>query len=89
MAGFHTEYSSFKFAMFFMAEYGSMIVVSCLAAILFFGGWLSPLPHSWAWQLYLPTAILVLGGLAAIVDGLWKLSGTARFVFRVWRWAWA
>ena len=42
VAGFHTEYSSFKFAMFFMAEYANMITVSCLATILFFGGWLSP-----------------------------------------------
>ena len=44
VAGFHTEYSSFKFAMFFMAEYANMITVSCLATILFFGGWLSPFP---------------------------------------------
>ena len=36
VAGFHTEYSSFKFAMFFMAEYANMITVSCLATILFF-----------------------------------------------------
>src|SRR5246127_3676441 len=50
VGGFHTEYSSFKFAMFFMAEYGNMITVSCLATILFFGGWLSPLPDSWTWQ---------------------------------------
>ena len=54
VAGFHTEYSSFKFAMFFMAEYANMITVSCLATILFFGGWLSPFPASWTWQLYLP-----------------------------------
>ena len=47
VAGFHTEYSSFKFAMFFMAEYANMITVSCLATILFFGGWLSPFPDSW------------------------------------------
>ena len=44
VAGFHTEYASMKFAMFFIAEYTSMISVSCLATILFFGGWLSPFP---------------------------------------------
>ena len=59
VAGFHTEYSSFKFAMFFMAEYANMITVSCLATILFFGGWLSPFPDSWTWQLYLPGAGLL------------------------------
>ena len=59
VAGFHTEYSSFKFAMFFMAEYANMITVSCLATILFFGGWLSPFPERWSWQLYLPGAGLI------------------------------
>ena len=59
VAGFHTEYSSFKFAMFFMAEYANMITVSCLATILFFGGWLSPFPDSWTWQNYLPGVGLV------------------------------
>ncbi len=37
--GYHTEYSSMKFAMFFMAEYGNMITVGCVATLLFFGGW--------------------------------------------------
>jgi NADH-quinone oxidoreductase subunit H len=45
VAGYHTEYSSMKFAMFFMAEYGNMITVSCVATLLFFGGWNSPLGH--------------------------------------------
>ena len=42
VAGFHTEYSSMKFAMFFMSEYANMVTVSCLATILFFGGWHGP-----------------------------------------------
>ena len=44
-AGYHTEYSSMKFAMFFMAEYANMITVGCVATLLFFGGWTSPFGH--------------------------------------------
>lgn len=44
VAGFHTEYSGFRWLAFYMAEYGSMFTVSGLAAILFFGGWHGPLP---------------------------------------------
>jgi len=43
VAGYHTEYSSMKFAMFFMAEYANMITVGCLATLLFFGGWRGPI----------------------------------------------
>jgi NADH-quinone oxidoreductase subunit H len=43
VAGYHTEYSAMKFAMFFMAEYANMITVGCLATLLFFGGWHGPL----------------------------------------------
>jgi NADH-quinone oxidoreductase subunit H len=42
VAGYHTEYSSMKFAMFFMAEYANMVTVACLATILFLGGWHGP-----------------------------------------------
>lgn len=42
VAGFHVEYSSMGFALFFLGEYANMILISFLAAILFFGGWLSP-----------------------------------------------
>ncbi len=42
VAGFHTEYSSFKFAMFFMGEYANMLIVSAICVTLFFGGYLAP-----------------------------------------------
>jgi NADH-quinone oxidoreductase subunit H len=83
VAGFHTEYSSFKFAMFFMAEYANMITVSCLAAILFFGGWLSPFPDRWSWQLYLPGAVLILGGLWLAYDTAMNQRGVARIQLAV------
>ena len=43
VAGYHTEYSAMKFAMFFMAEYANMVTVSCLATLLFLGGWHGPI----------------------------------------------
>jgi len=42
VAGYHTEYSAMKFAMFFVAEYSNMVTVACLATLMFFGGWLGP-----------------------------------------------
>jgi NADH-quinone oxidoreductase subunit H len=72
VAGFHTEYASFKFAMFFIAEYTAMITVSCLATILFFGGWLSPFPATsvWTFTHYIPSITLIPFGLWVIYDGI-------------------
>ncbi len=58
VAGFHTEYSSMKFACFFMSEYANMVTISCVATLLFLGGWhpLFPAPYS-SW---VPTAVFVL-----------------------------
>ncbi|MBI3405009.1 MAG: NADH-quinone oxidoreductase subunit H, partial [Acidobacteria bacterium] len=71
VAGFHTEYASFKFAMFFMGEYFNMITVSCLATILFLGGWLSPLPASiFSISKFLPTLLFGGFGLYVIWDGV-------------------
>ena len=48
VAGFHTEYSGFRWALYFLAEYANIFVVSAVAVTLFWGGWLRPFP-SVAW----------------------------------------
>ena len=61
VAGYHTEYSSMNFAMFFLAEYINMVTVSAVATDLFLGGWHGPfLPESlgWIWFLIKVAAIL-------------------------------
>src|SRR6202040_714903 len=85
VAGFHTEYASFKFAMFFMAAYSSMITVSCLATILFFGGWLSPFPQTpgWAWTHYIPPVAFVVAGLSLIIHGVRYVTLFGRLVLPV------
>ena len=71
VAGFHVEYSGMAFAIFFLAEYADMILISMLAATLFMGGWLSPFD-----------GIPVLESAFSWVPGLvWLLGKTAIFLF--------
>ncbi|MBV8847043.1 MAG: NADH-quinone oxidoreductase subunit H [Bryobacterales bacterium] len=62
VAGFHTEYSSMKFASFFMAEYANMVTVSCVATLLFLGGWQPPFPVQYG-SGYIPVIIHLIAAL--------------------------
>jgi NADH-quinone oxidoreductase subunit H len=78
VGGFHTEYSSLKFALFFLAEYVNMVVVSCVATTLFLGGWMAPWPLSlWsgANQGYLPVVWFLIKTLIFLFVYIW-LRGT-------------
>ncbi len=77
VAGFHVEYSGMAFAVFFLAEYANMILIAALTALLFLGGWLSPLAPEWLGPL---AGVPVLGALLG--DGIhWFFAKTAFFLF--------
>ena len=80
VAGFHTEYSSMKFAAFFMAEYANMVTVTCVTAVLFLGGWHPPFPVEWGSN-YVPAVLFAAGGALAIYHGLQPARRRDRLTF--------
>jgi NADH-quinone oxidoreductase subunit H len=86
VAGYHTEYSSMKFAMFFMAEYANMITVACVATLLFFGGAGSPFGHifdhygnGWFLGSIVPILWFVLKVFTFILLYIWVRATLPRF----------
>jgi len=76
-AGFHTEYSGFRWSLFFLAEYSAMIAVSSIAVTLWLGGWLRPFPHLLSgstWDL----VFSLLAGITFLILGLMAFVGVFR-----------
>jgi NADH-quinone oxidoreductase subunit H len=84
-AGYHTEYSSMKFAMFFMAEYANMIMVGCVATLLFLGGWTSPfgdlipLPQNFVLRSLVPIFWFVVKVFSFLFLYVWVRGTLPRF----------
>jgi len=70
VAGFHTEYSGFRWAIFFLTEYANMITISAVATALFFGGWLRPFPN-----------VAALSFLDVIPGVIWYVLKVSCFLF--------
>jgi len=79
VAGYHTEYSAMKFAMFFMAEYANMITVACLATLLFFGGWHGPIFGPRALQVLLPVFWFIAKVFLFLFIYIWVRGTLPRF----------
>jgi len=87
VAGYHTEYSGMKFALFFMAEYQKMIIVSAILATLFLGGYLGPGIDKFPWlgPLYMFLKIFVLLGIMIWVRATWPRIRYDRLMALGWK----
>ena len=83
VAGFHTEYSGFRWALFFLAEYAAIVVISALCVTLFFGGWLRPFPNIAALEVPLNVVFPVVLFAAIALGCLKGVSRQVLFGFRV------
>ena len=79
VAGYHTEYSAMKFAMFFMAEYANMITVGCVATLMFLGGWNGPLFGPKILQAILPVFWFVAKVFCFLFLYIWVRGTLPRF----------
>jgi NADH-quinone oxidoreductase subunit H len=79
VGGYHTEYSSMKFAMFFMSEYANMVTVSCLATLLFLGGWHGPVFGPKIVQILLPVFWFCLKVFCFLFFYIWMRGTLPRF----------
>jgi len=79
VAGYHTEYSAMKFAMFFMAEYANMITVACVATLLFLGGWSGPVFGPPLLQAILPVFWFVAKVFVFLFIYIWVRGTLPRF----------
>lgn len=70
VAGFHTEYSGFRFSLFFLAEYANMLTVAAMAVTLFWGGWLRPFPN-----------VAALGFLDIVPGVVWFIAKVIVFLY--------
>jgi NADH-quinone oxidoreductase subunit H len=79
VAGYHTEYSSMKFACFFMAEYANMVTMSCVATLLFLGGW-QPLFRA-PYSNYVPVVVFLLAAILCFYHALNPSRKRDRYTF--------